>query len=69
MFHVAGFDSKGIRVVDVWNSEQELKNFIDTRLAPALQKRNITRPEAEIIQVDNINVFPQLERYKTAQAQ
>jgi len=69
MSHVAGFDSKGIRVADVWNSEQEFKNFVDARLVPAFQKRNIPLPEAEIIQIHNINVFPQLERYKVAQAQ
>jgi hypothetical protein len=67
MFHASGFGSTGARVVDIWSSEQEFNNFIKTRLMPALQKRNISQPQAEIIQIHNINIFPGLERYKVAQ--
>lgn len=66
MFHVSGFGNKGGRVVDIWSSEQDFNNFISTRLMPALQKRNIPRPQAEIIQVHNINLFPGLEKYRVA---
>jgi hypothetical protein len=67
MFHVAAFEGNGIRVVDIWSSEQEFNNFISSRLMPALQKRNIPRPQSEIHQIHNINVFPALERYRVPQ--
>jgi hypothetical protein len=36
--HIATFDSKGIRVTDVWESESDFRNFGDNRLSPGLQK-------------------------------
>lgn len=69
MIHIAGFDNKGVRAVDVWNSEEDYNNFIETRLKPALKKMNIEWVGAEIIQTYNINIAPQTEQYKIAQAQ
>src|SRR5688500_16991186 len=64
IFHVASFGSgnQGIRVVDIWASEQDFNNFVNTRLAPALQKLNVPTPNAEIFQVHNINIFPTAEK-------
>ena len=67
MFHVAGTENNGMRVVDIWSSEQDFHNFVNSRLKPALQKRNAPVPDAEIIQIHNINVFPGLEKYRVAQ--
>lgn len=66
MFHVAGFGDRGVRVVDIWASEQDFNNFAKTRLAPALQKRNVPLPKPEFIQIHNINVFPEMEKYRVA---
>ncbi|HWR84073.1 MAG TPA: hypothetical protein VN285_12300 [Candidatus Deferrimicrobium sp.] len=38
VFHAAAFDKNGCKVADVWESEADFKGFIDTRLAPAMQK-------------------------------
>ena len=69
MFHVAAFRGDNeTRVVDIWNSEQDWNNFVQTRLTPVLQRMNIPAPAAEIFQIHNINVFPAAERYRVAQA-
>ena len=67
MFHVAANGTKGMRIADIWSSEQDFNNFINSRIKPALQKRNISLPETEILQIHNINAFPGIERYRVAQ--
>lgn len=41
-FHVAAFDEKGARVVDIWESEAELNEFFEKRLAPNFDKAGIS---------------------------
>lgn len=67
MFHAAATGSKGMRIADIWSSEQDFNNFINSRIKPALQKRNIPLPQTEILQVHNINAFPGIEQYRVAQ--
>lgn len=50
MFHVAAFNDKGARVTDVWESEQDFKKFVDTRLMPEIKKAGYkTEPKIEIL--------------------
>ena len=35
--HVAGFDSEGMYVVDVWESQQDFDGFAESRLKPAFE--------------------------------
>ncbi|WP_371657542.1 hypothetical protein [Streptomyces sp. NBC_00280] len=39
--HMAWFDTQGLRVVDVWESEQAFRTFFAGRLAPAIEKAGI----------------------------
>ena len=39
--HVSGFDSDGLHVLDVWESEQAFDDFFQQRLAPAVQEAGI----------------------------
>ncbi len=65
IFHVVSFDDSGnIRVVDIWESEEQMNNFFDTRLKPYLQKFNVSVPKGEIFPVHNVNALPGLESYK-----
>ena len=53
--HVAYFGDDGLRVLDVWRSGGDWKRFRDERLAPTLQRLNITaRPHTEIHEVHNV---------------
>lgn len=41
VLHSAGFDNSGsIRVADVWESEQDFNNFVNSRLKPVTESMN-----------------------------
>jgi len=49
IFHVAWFEPRGIRVVDVWESADAFQQFSTTRLMPAVEAVGITgQPEVTI---------------------
>jgi hypothetical protein len=49
MFHVATFDDKGLRVVDLWQSAEAFQSFVDKRLMPGVQQAGIQgEPKVEI---------------------
>lgn len=39
--HVSGFSHDGLHVLDVWESEQAFNDFMQLRLAPAIQEIGI----------------------------
>jgi hypothetical protein len=55
VLHVAGFDGDGIRVTDVWESEEHFNRFAESRLMPGVQQIGIEgQPVVEFIPVQNI---------------
>jgi hypothetical protein len=42
IFHVAWFDDQGLRVLDVWESEQAWETFLNDRLMPGFAKLGVT---------------------------
>ena len=67
IIHCSSFDESGnsTSVVDIWNSEQDLNNFVTNRLIPVMQKHNIPiPPKPEIFQIHNINAYSGIEKYK-----
>jgi hypothetical protein len=38
LLHVAAFTDTGMRVTDIWTSQEEVQSYIDARLAPAIQQ-------------------------------
>jgi len=55
IFHVASFDDSGnLRVADIWESEDQLNNFLNTSLKPYLQKFNVSLPKGEIYPIHNV---------------
>lgn len=52
IFHVAWFDDKGLRTIDVWESAQAWDDFFKERLTPALQQVGVEgEAKVEIAQV------------------
>ena len=47
--HIAAFDKNGIRVTDVWKSEEDFKNYVQNRLMPVIGKLVKGEPRIEII--------------------
>ena len=66
ILHAASFDSSGnnIRVADIWESEDQWNNFLNTRLMPYMQKVKAPPLKTEIFQIQNINALSGIDRYK-----
>jgi hypothetical protein len=55
VLHVAGFAGDGLRVTDVWESEEHFNRFVEERLMPGVQQIGIQgQPEVEFYPVQNI---------------
>jgi hypothetical protein len=49
LFHVAYFDGNGLNVHDLWESAQDLNNFVEQRLMPGVLSIGITsQPTVEV---------------------
>jgi hypothetical protein len=48
-FHVAAFDTNGLRVTDVWDDAESLNTFVNTRLMPGVRQMGVdSSPEVEV---------------------
>ncbi|HYZ58592.1 MAG TPA: hypothetical protein VE544_02965 [Nitrososphaeraceae archaeon] len=65
IFHAAYFDKSGnFSVTEVWESEDQWNNFLNTRLKPSFQKGNAPPPNTQIFQIHKIDALPGLDSYK-----
>ena len=65
ILHTVSFDNSGnLRVADIWESEDQWNNFLNTRLMPYMQKAKVPPLKTEIFQAHNINALPGLDSYK-----
>jgi hypothetical protein len=63
--HAASLDDSGnIRIADVWESEQDLNNFINSRIKPVMERINAPMPKGEIIPIHNVNAFQGVDTYR-----
>ncbi|MCC6790502.1 MAG: hypothetical protein IT336_02395 [Thermomicrobiales bacterium] len=52
VLHVAGFDERGMHVIDVWESIEQFNDFVVNRLNPGVaQIGDFGEPQVEIIPV------------------
>src|SRR5436190_20642305 len=49
IFHQVAFDEDGMLVIDVWESEADMRPFNDERVVPALKRMGITPMEPKIL--------------------
>lgn len=64
IFHAAAFDATGLHVVDIWASAEAMGKFVETRLAPAMQKLRIPQPKVEVYPLHNATVYPAIDRLR-----
>jgi hypothetical protein len=66
ILHSAGFDDSGnnLRVADIWESEQDLNSYVNSRLKPVMERLNIPMPKGEIYPVHNVNAYAGVDMYK-----
>jgi hypothetical protein len=69
VLHAAGLDESGnIRVADIWESEQDLNNYINSKIKPAMERINAPMPKEEVIPIHNINAYPVVDMYKVSRS-
>lgn len=57
VFHVASFDSAGLRVTDIWESTEECMAFVQSQILPGVAKLGITsQPEVDFTPVHRVFV-------------
>lgn len=62
--HTASFDEAGdAHVADVWSSPEALTQFVNKRLAPAMQRLNIPLPDVDVYPVHNLNAYSGIQQY------
>ena len=62
--HTASFDEAGdAHVADVWASPEALDHFVNTRLAPAMQRLNIPLPDVTVYPVHNIDAYSGVQQF------
>ncbi len=55
VLHIASFDPKGLRVTDIWESEEDLNNFVQNRLMPKVGQVGVkTPPKVEVYPLHNL---------------
>ena len=65
LLHACGFDDKGdLHVADVWESAESMMQFVNSRLAPAMQKLKIPQPAVEVYPLSNMNVYPAADPHR-----
>ena len=56
--HAVGFDESGdIRMINIWESIENMREGFANRLGPVMKKIGIPAPHAEVYPAYNINVF------------
>lgn len=65
IFHAAGFDDSGnnVRVADIWESQEDLNDFLSSRLMPVIQKGGVPAPKVEIFQINDVSAYHGIDKY------
>lgn len=54
-FHVAWVATDGLRVLDLWNSQKDFEQFVQTRLMPVLEKIGVQgQPRVEFAEAESV---------------
>jgi hypothetical protein len=65
ILHAASFDNSGnIRAADIWESEQDLNNYVNSTLKPVMEKINAPMPKGEIFPIHNVNAYQGVDTYR-----
>jgi hypothetical protein len=56
LLHLAGNDDGGLRVTDIWESQEQFERFAQERMMPAVQKVGIDgQPEVTFLELRNVH--------------
>jgi hypothetical protein len=51
-------------VADIWESEEQLNNFVSNRLMPVMQKGGVHAPKVEIFQISDVSAYSGIDKYR-----
>lgn len=64
IMHVFSVDDTGnAHVSDVWRSPEELNQFVNTRLGPAMQRLNFPMPDMQVFPIHNIDAYAHVTQF------
>jgi len=63
VLHVCSHDGKSLRVTDVWESAEDLNNFVNNRLMPETSKITDVQPQVEVYPLHAL-FTPALEEFE-----
>ncbi len=65
-FFFSAFDASGntVHVADVWESEEDLNDFVGGSLMPYIRNNKIPEPKVEIFQINDVSAFPGIDKFK-----
>jgi hypothetical protein len=65
ILHAASFDNSGnLHIANIWESEDQWNNFLNTRLMPFMQKARVPPLKTEIFQIHNIDAYAGIDSHK-----
>src|SRR6476660_2624353 len=66
IIHAAAFDDSGnnVRVMDIWESEKDLNNFVSNKLMPIMQDNKVHKPNDEMLQINDIKKYKNNNKYR-----
>jgi hypothetical protein len=66
IFHTAAFETNcnTLHVVNVWESEKDLNNFVSSILMPYMINNKIPEPNVEIFPINDISAFSVIDKFK-----
>lgn len=65
LFHAAATDENGqVHVADVWESNEDLNNFVQNRLMPVFMKAGLNPPDVTLYSTCNVNIYPAADKFR-----
>ena len=66
IIHAAAFDDSGnnVRVMDIWESENDLNNFVSNKLMPIMQDNKVPIPNVETLQINDVSAYAGIDKYR-----
>jgi hypothetical protein len=65
VFHSAGTAENGnVHVADVWESQEQLNNFVQSRLMPVFMQAGLNPPDVALYPTHNITAYSTIDEYR-----
>ncbi|WP_312164188.1 hypothetical protein [Phenylobacterium sp.] len=63
VLHMASFDEAGAHTVDIWDNEEDLKEYLEDRFFPALRKLGVSTVNPTWSEMHVCAAAPEIQRY------